>query len=157
MVIDEPEDYYETFAGRGQEDQDAHDLLNGHPEKPGEPIPAWPLPKSAVPDVSVERPYAVMLDDNSRSDDVDTDTAPLDRYATLEEALARCRLEVDRHLRANYRPGMVADDLYEEYTDFGPDPWIRGPALPQVAFSARAYAKARVVEICEAKQQGTTE
>ena len=98
-----------------------------------------------------------MLDDNSRSDDADTDAAPLDRYATLEDALARYRLDVDRHLRANYRPGMAADDLYDEYTDFGPDPWIRGPGLPQVAFSACTYARARVVEICEAKQQGTTE
>ena len=98
-----------------------------------------------------------MLDDNSRSDDVDTDTAPLDRYATLEEALARCRLEVDRHLQANYRPGMAADDLYDEYTDIGPDPWIRGPGLLPEAFSAWTYAMARVVEICEAKQQGTTE
>ena len=50
-VIDEPEDYYETFAGRGQEDQDAHDLSNGHPsgdahpENPGEPTIAWPFPK----------------------------------------------------------------------------------------------------------------
>ena len=49
----EDEDYYETFAGRGQEDQDEHDLLNGHPsgeaqpEKPGEPTSAWPFPKSA--------------------------------------------------------------------------------------------------------------
>lgn len=160
----EGEDYFDTFAGRGQDEQDAHDLLNdhrsgeAHPEMPGSPTSTWPFPKSAIPAVSGERPYAVMSDDNFHSGDDDTETDLLDRYATIEEALARCRLEVDRHLQANYRPGMTADDLYDEYTDFGPDPWIRGPGLPQVPFSAWTYARARVVEICEPKQhEGTSE
>jgi len=158
----EGEDYYDTFAGRGQELQDQFDLEAGwlpserQPRK-NEPAPtpastsispAWPFPQSALTPVLVEKQFIVMCDDNFHSGDMDTDTYALDRYATFEEALARCRSEVDRHLHSIHEPDITAAKLWDLYTDFGPDPWIRGPGLPQVPFSAWDYAKARAVDIC---------
>ena len=68
-------------------------------------------------------------------------------YDTLEAAIAAARGIVDACLASAYKPGMTAEQLYQQYVSFGDDPFIRG-AEERVPFSAWTYAKARCDEIC---------
>ena len=47
------------------------------------------------------------------------------QYDSAEAAVAAAKAIVDRSLLFIYRPGMTADELYDHYTDFGDDPFIR--------------------------------
>jgi hypothetical protein len=90
-----------------------------------------------------------MVDDNFHYQDEGARHAD-GTYGTVEEALAACRAIVDRTLRHEYRPGMTADTLYGQYTDFGDDPFIVviGGEDERAKFSAWAYAKERAEAIC---------
>lgn len=122
----------------------------------------WSLPKPAVPvsaavalpglfppPPSAEKPYAVFVDDNFpvmnegeryRSGD----------YATLAEAVAECKSIVDDFLNRRHRPGMSSNELFGQYTFFGEDPFIRGPA--DAGFSAWDYARQRCNELCRSQR-----
>jgi hypothetical protein len=63
-------------------------------------------------------------------------------YANCETAVARCRQIVDESLRASYRNGMTAADLFRHYRMFGDDPWIATPDAC-CTFSAWTYAVLR--------------
>jgi hypothetical protein len=95
--------------------------------------------------------YRVMVDDNFHYQD-ESERRELGVYKTLEEALAACRAVVDRSLSEEYRPGISAEKLFDRYTSFGEDPFIRAVdgANEGVLFSAWTYAKERCEAICGA-------
>jgi hypothetical protein len=71
-------------------------------------------------------------------------------FDTAEAAISVCRKLVDLSLAEGYKPGMTADVLYDYYTSFGDDPFIRvvGESDERVDFSAWAYAGERCNAIC---------
>ncbi len=76
-------------------------------------------------------------------------------FATLEEAVNRCKAITDASLADLHEDGMSAGALYRQYTQFGEDPWVAtepsdGSKPP---FSAWAYAETRCAEICKAEHE----
>jgi hypothetical protein len=68
-------------------------------------------------------------------------------FATLEEAVVVCKRRVDQFL--NKVPiDITAAERYEQYTGFGPDPFIvtDDPDAGSPPFSAWSYAKERCQE-----------
>jgi hypothetical protein len=55
---------------------------------------------------------------------------------------------VDAFLAKEYHRGMTAAELYDRYTSFGSDPFIRSEEGKRPGFSAWGYAKQRSKEIC---------
>jgi hypothetical protein len=93
--------------------------------------------------------YRVMVDDNFHYMDED-ERWELGTFATADEALAACRKLVDDWLAHNYKPGMAAVELYEQYTSFGDDPFIvtTHGADKAINFSAWDYALERTQAMC---------
>jgi hypothetical protein len=79
--------------------------------------------------------YAVFVDDNFHYQD-ESERYCAGRFATAEEALAKCREIVRESVEHCRKPGMTADEIYKSYVSFGDDPFIKG-----VEFSAWDYAK----------------
>jgi hypothetical protein len=104
-----------------------------------------------VPDEKpkMENFYQVFVDDNYHYMDED-ERYKLGDFSTFEEAVAACKAIVDEFLQQNYKEDMTADDLYENYTDFGEDPFIVGKPVP-FRFLAWNYAKERAQQICVEK------
>ena len=98
--------------------------------------------------------YTVICDDNFHYMD-ESERSTHGQYDSAEAAIAAAKAVVDRSLLFHYRPGMTADDLYDHYTDFGDDPFIRSDDHTCV-FSAWTYAKERSPEICRAASAGGT-
>lgn len=92
--------------------------------------------------------FELIVRDNFRYQD-ETEHCTYGTFATWQEAVAVARAIVDSFLADEYRPGMTADSLYEQYVTFGEDPFI-SPQPPDTDFSAWDYAKGRCDEICEA-------
>ena len=78
-------------------------------------------------------------------------------YDTLEKALAVCRNIVDRSLQHEYEqlltdqpPNLSAEALYNRYTSFGDDAFIRviDGVDTKAKFSGWTYANQRCHEIC---------
>ena len=93
--------------------------------------------------------YQIFIDDNFHYMDEDERIAG-DVYATAEDAIAAAKKIVDKSLRHEYRhhPGLSAEELWDYYTDFGDDPFIRSdPHDPDSRFSAWNYAEDRAKEI----------
>ena len=69
-------------------------------------------------------------------------------FDSCEEAIAYCKEIVDKSLRFLYRKnrGISAQRLYEDFQDFGDDPFIRS-ADPDCKFSGWGYAKKRASDI----------
>ena len=90
--------------------------------------------------------WTVYVDDNFHYMDED-ERYCLGTFETLDAAVAACRDIVDRFLQDN--PAKTADDLYDQYTSFGEDPWIKGPspAPDPPPFSAWDYARKRCNEL----------
>lgn len=93
--------------------------------------------------------YQVFVDDNFHHMDEEERYKHGD-FQTFEEALTACRSIVDEYLQSNYKEGITADELYQNYTMFGEDPFILGENIP-FHFSAWDYAKEKCSEICEMK------
>lgn len=117
--------------------------------------------KSPAPDASDPGRWAVFTDDNFHLHDASERDCE-GTFGTYEEALAECHRIVANSLRHLYAPGMTAERLYEDFTDFGEDPFIAPSAKDRPLFSAWDFAKARakdVVAECEAaareKAEGT--
>jgi hypothetical protein len=88
--------------------------------------------------------YKVIVADNYHYMD-ESESYPLGSYATLEDAIAKCKEIVDEYLLSEYQPAMTTEMLYENYTSFGDDPYIYGENV----FSAWTYAKQKCGEICK--------
>jgi hypothetical protein len=91
--------------------------------------------------------FRVMVDDNYHYMD-ETERYQHGEFATLDAAIAAARKIVDEYLQSAYTPGMSADALIASYCQFGEDPFISGPEVKGVVFSARDYARVRCPEIC---------
>ncbi|MGI9402964.1 MAG: hypothetical protein ACR2OF_00455 [Hyphomicrobium sp.] len=79
--------------------------------------------------------YEVFVDDNFHFMD-ESERYCAGQFATAEEALAKCREIVRASVENSHKPGMTADEIYENYVSFGEDPFIMG-----VKFEAWDYAK----------------
>jgi len=66
-------------------------------------------------------------------------------FPTYDEAVERCRAIVDGDLEHAFKPGFTAEDLFEKYSFFGLDPFIKTAPDRRVdpPFSAWNYAKER--------------
>lgn len=112
----------------------------------GQPLPLMPR-------------YKVMVADNFHYQDLD-DYDEGGTYDTLEKAIAVCRSIVDRSLQHQYEqlmtdqpPNLSAEALYDRYTSFGDDPFIKviDGVDDNAKFSAWTYAKQRCHDICQKK------
>jgi hypothetical protein len=93
--------------------------------------------------------YQIFVDDNFHYMDEDERIAG-DVFDTAEAAIAAAKMIVDESLRHEYRqnPGLSAEELWDYYTGFGDDPFIRSdPHDPDCKFSAWDYAEERAKEI----------
>jgi len=100
--------------------------------------------------------YTVICADNFHYMD-ERERSTHGQYDSPEAAIAAAKAVVDHCLLFIYRPGMTADVLYDHYTDFGDDPFIRSDD-PTCVFSAWSYAKERCPEICRAASaEGTVD
>jgi len=88
--------------------------------------------------------YSVYVDDNYHYMDEEA-RYKLGDFATLEEAVAACKRKVDEFLKVEVPPDITAAERYEQYTGFGPDPFIvtDDPDAGSPPFSAWSYAKER--------------
>jgi hypothetical protein len=82
-------------------------------------------------------------------DMLSSETYKLGSYPSLEAAIAVSKDIVEQDLQSAYKPGMTAAELYKMYVMFGEDPFLVGPGVDRVSFSAWIYAKRRCEEICE--------
>jgi hypothetical protein len=101
--------------------------------------------------MGIPAPYNVWVYDNFHyMDEDDRDLAGA--FADCAAAVVCCQGIVEASLRALYRPGMAAKELFEQYTSFGDDASISSPDRT-CTFSAWTFAERRSAEICE--QLGT--
>lgn len=71
------------------------------------------------------------------------------RGAPGEEAIAERKSRVDAWFATEHKPGMRAQQLWEQHTCFGEDPWVLGGKLnDRVPFRAWDYARRRCAELC---------
>lgn len=91
--------------------------------------------------------YRVLVDDNFHYMEEDERTT-YGEFETLEAAIEACKNIVDQWLQSAYSPGMTAESLSSSYVNFGEDPFIVGPGVSGVPFSAWTYAAQRAVEMC---------
>ena len=96
--------------------------------------------------------YEVVIADNFHYMD-ETEYSIQGTYHTETDAIKACKQIVDKYLHHAYKPGMTAEELYNNYTSFGDDPFIRGNTSGKSVFSAWEYAKARCATILEATQK----
>ena len=93
--------------------------------------------------------YRVLVDDNFHYMDED-ERYVYGTYFTPDEALAVCRDIVERWLSAHHKAGMSKEELFDLYTSFGEDPFVRAPTgAPVIAFSAWDYARERAEHLCQ--------
>ncbi len=93
-----------------------------------------------------EGKWTVYVDDNFHYMDEDKRYC-LGNFDSLDAAVAACRKIVDDFLQDN--PAKTADELYDQFTSFGEDPWIKdpSPAPDTPPFSAWDYARKRCNEL----------
>ena len=95
--------------------------------------------------------YQVVVDDNFHYMD-ESERYTHGEFEASEGALGAAKALVDADLNSLYKPGMTADELYDQYTNFGSDPYIVSEDQ-SCHFSAWSYAKERCPEICEGVAQ----
>jgi hypothetical protein len=76
-------------------------------------------------------------------------SAPTTVFTTADEAIAKSKKIIDDDLKAMFKHGTSAADLYQLYICWGPDPVVvpLDPNDPEVAFSAWPYGKERCRDI----------
>jgi hypothetical protein len=91
--------------------------------------------------------YSVYVDDNFHYQDEGA-RYKLGDFATLDLAVAACKEVVDQYLKDEAPLDLAAAERYEQYTGFGPDPFIMtdDPASGHPPFSAWTYARKRCFE-----------
>ncbi len=89
-----------------------------------------------------QTPYKVLSDDNFHYLDPEHRVFH-GEFATAEEAIAACKMIVERSLTEQYKPGMTAGQLFDAYLLFGEDPFV----VPDAGFSAWDHAEAFAREL----------
>jgi hypothetical protein len=103
--------------------------------------------------VSENPVYQVFVDDNFHYMD-DEYRYALGKYDTAEAAIAVCKRIVDDFLVQNYKPGMTAERLWDQYKAFGEDPFVLAEGAEHPKFSSWDYARERCKEICRRRSRG---
>lgn len=91
--------------------------------------------------------WKVYVDDNFNYGDED-ERYSLGEFDSYNAAVQACRQLVDTYLNKE-TDKTTADALYESFTSYGEDPWIKGtpPGRDTETFSAWAYARERCNEL----------
>ena len=95
--------------------------------------------------MAMNKKYEVFIDDNFHYADEDERIAA-GSYASLEEAIERCKEITIRSLKDLYEEEITPERLSAQWTMFGNDPFIVGGDGP-VPFSAREFI---TTELCKA-------
>ena len=92
--------------------------------------------------------FRVLINDNAHYMDESERSTDGD-FANADEAIAACKAIVDDELNTMWKPGTTANELYELYIAWGPDPFVvpLDPKDPEVEFSAWTYAKEQCQEL----------
>ncbi len=90
--------------------------------------------------------YKVCVDDNFHYQD-ESERFTHGEYETAEQAIQIAKEITDESLKFLYKKGMSSEDLYQQYTMMGDDPFIISDDR-DCRFSAWNYAKERCDEIC---------
>lgn len=91
--------------------------------------------------------FRVFVDDNFHYMD-ESQQYNATSFDNYEDAVLYCKKMVDEELLKMYKPGISADKLYDDYVDFGSDPFIRPNDDKEEYFSAWNYAKEKSEEMC---------
>ena len=91
--------------------------------------------------------YTVYVDDNFHYME-EGERYKLGDFATLGEAIAACKRLVDAFLKDETTLDSPAAERYQQYTNFGPDPFIVSddPEAAVPPFSSWNYAEKRCAE-----------
>jgi len=110
-------------------------------------VAGLPQPTAATPtNLTALHAYRVVCDDNF---DTEAETLFVFSFTTIADAIRCAQDIVDEFLADEYKSGIAAETLYDQYMSFGDDPWIKVPGgVAPVPFSAWDYAKQRCVDIC---------
>jgi hypothetical protein len=93
----------------------------------------------------MEKPYIVYVNDNFHYMD-ESERYKLGEFDDCQSAVAACKRIVDEFLEKT--GSMSVDDLFEQYTTFGEDPWILSKDA-DCKFSAWNYARERCRELSQ--------
>ena len=98
--------------------------------------------------------FRVLINDNAHYMD-ESERSADGVFANADEAIAACKAIVDDELNTMWKPGTTANELYELYIAFGPDPFVvpLNPKDPEVEFSAWTYAKEQCQELVSLRRQ----
>jgi hypothetical protein len=97
-------------------------------------------------------PYIVLVDDNYHFMD-ESARYEHGRYDTCEQAVAECKIIVDRFFDDECKPSMTPQERCQSYVMFGEDPFIVGGDR-ECLFSAWDYARERCVALCSGSVVG---
>jgi hypothetical protein len=92
----------------------------------------------------MSKKYTVCVDDNYHYMD-ESERITVGSYASLEDALEKCREITIRSLESFIEKGISPEKLSAQWSMFGEDPFIVGAEGP-VPFSARKFI---TVELCK--------
>lgn len=92
--------------------------------------------------------YTVYVDDNFHYMD-ENERYNAGCFDDYQDAVKFCKNLLDKELLKMHKPGMTAEQLYNNYTDFGEDPFIRPHNDDEEYFSAWSYAEEKSKEICK--------
>jgi hypothetical protein len=84
----------------------------------------------------------------------ETECADHGVFANLEAAVTACKRVVDDDLKAMWKPGTTAAQLFSLFIAYGPSPFIvpLDPDDPTADFSAGAYAEKRCEDIARLRR-----
>jgi hypothetical protein len=92
-------------------------------------------------------PYKVFMGDNFHFMD-EGEGYELGALPTAEAAIAKAEHQLNAELLHLFKPGMTAEELYSDWSDFGELPTVRAVGdAPQVSWSGLSYAKQRAAAI----------
>jgi hypothetical protein len=84
--------------------------------------------------------FIVKVADNFPCQD-ESETCTKGTFATYAAAVLACADIVHESLLNLAKPGISGAELYDEYKDFGEDPYVVGAGPGNQPFNARTYAK----------------
>ncbi|HJX83377.1 MAG TPA: hypothetical protein VJ723_03440 [Candidatus Angelobacter sp.] len=93
----------------------------------------------------MEKPYIVYVNDNFHYMD-ESERYKLGEFDDCQSAVAACKKIVDEFLEK--AASASADELFEQYTTFGEDPWVLSSDAG-CKFSAWDYARERCRELSQ--------
>ena len=100
--------------------------------------------KICMSEKKMKEKFRVIVDDNYHHAD-ESERYTVGSYATLEEAIDKCKEITIKSLEDFYEEGTTSEDLSAQWAMFGEDPYIFG-GKGSVPFSARKFI---TTELCQ--------